>query len=154
MSSRSDVLEVRLAGRVSQSIHLYVNDALKAEIVCGMVATEQDLLAEAGKARAAQTGLRWLFGLLEEWRKSESKEDGHGSSPKERREAFAEGLEAGLMDEKAPHPSLPGDYMPPERKGNVTALRKGYAAFERGWQYGQAIRRACAIATSGSEVRS
>lgn len=96
----------------------------------------ETLKEEIAKARSAQTALRFLRDTLKSLREA-ARADGHGGTEKSRKEAFAAGLEAALIDEDGgrEHPMLNGSFLPPEHPA------KGARAFGEGWSLGHVVRR-------------
>ncbi|HYE89684.1 MAG TPA: hypothetical protein VEA38_01635 [Terriglobales bacterium] len=138
--------EVRLAGgQVGQGVHIYVGERLVLRYDGGAVESMETLRDEVAAARASTVAIRWLRDALKDLRAAGAAVDGTGSTEKTRKEAFAAGLEAGLLEENDGRKIEGAPQLAPEHPD------KGRRAFERGWSLGCAMRRVVAIVDGGAQ---
>lgn len=122
-------------------LRIRVNGATVAEVFPGASLGPDALRAEVANARAAVAAVRLLGAVLGELATAGDLPDHNYKAPKDRRAAFAEGLRAGLNGETVPYPAHPGV---PDVPAESTP------SYTRGWNLGDAIRRAVAAAGSAT----
>lgn len=117
------------------TVRLFINDRLCAEITVGLCEDRDHLLAEVTAARCLQTLARWLRRFPSLVNTLEKRHDHACPKPEQRQAAFLRGLCDGMAGRTVPHsthPLIPG--LPPEHS----------TSYGLGYSEGQGWRRALA----------
>lgn len=135
-------------------------DALRAWLERGAIVPQSVFAERLGDRKPSEVvelgpgesvEMEGLRELLPQWDASTEAQRSDGSTPKQRREAFAEGLYQALSGrDPLEHPLLPGAAFataPPWPD------KKGHAAYEDGWTFGQSILRALDVALGQMRCR-
>jgi hypothetical protein len=129
--------------RDRDTIDLYVNGTLQAQISVGVCDTRDTLQAQVAAAHARRALVWHVQQLPTEVAALTTIADHVHKKPEQREAAYLRGLVAGLQDATVPHPTealLPG--LPPEHT----------CSFRHGWTMGQAMRGALAVQEGAEAV--
>lgn len=125
---------------------IYLNGRLVAECVAGTAQDRDSLESEVRKARSLRSLARFVGWLPDEIRKAGDIADHVNARGAARQQAFVRGVLDGLERKTEPYPGEPGGIVPSLPLEHTAAYRAGY-------QVGEAIARAVAIANEGEGER-
>jgi hypothetical protein len=139
--SNRRVTEIHVNG--SEHLLIYANGTLAAEVAIGEVETRDELLAKVRAARALRNLSRFVRAIPSELEKAGDKPDhnAENNTPAKKREAYGRGLLEGMRGVTLPYPD------PGLSAAGVPDIRPEHTpSYERGYDLGEAIRRACELA--------
>lgn len=118
------------------SLRLFLDNVLVAEIAVGVVSDQAALAAEIEQARCLKALATFIHHWQHDLERVKDLPDPVERTPAARQAAFCRGLEDGLCDRTAPHP-YPG--VPP-------VLPEHSAAYRAGYHHGEAMARCVTLA--------